>query len=376
MLKYSILVSFVSLVFFAGCSLEKKPPKAFVRGIGEIKSTFAPDKRTTVFSVDAGYRENQWYISGETSVPGAYDAVKKLAQETFPGEELVWELEALPLSSFADTTQALVNVSVGNLRRYPKHASEMMDQVIMGIEVRLLKKESYWYLVQTPYEYIGWITRGSISRKTDSEISKWNNSDKYTLIVNFDQIFSEPSGKSQVVSDLVLGSVFIKKSQMGKWMEIELPDGRSGCLPRENIKPYKAPDNSVIPKREAIIEMARKMMGIPYLWGGNSTKAMDCSGFTGTVFRAEGFQLPRDANMQVKLGEEVAPNDEYSNVFPGDLIFFGPPNRITHVGICLGGSYFIHESGDVHINSLDEDDELFNAYRKNTLRHIKRIIKD
>ena len=118
------------------------------------------------------------------------------------------------------------------------------------------------------------------------------------------------------------------------------------------------------------------MMGIPYLWGGHSTKAMDCSGFTGTVFRTAGIQLPRDANMQVKLGEVVIPDDDYSNVLPGDLIFFGPPKRITHVGICLGGSHFIHESGDVHINSLDKDDELFNAHRKNTLRQIKRIIKD
>ena len=123
-----------------------------------------------------------------------------------------------------------------------------------------------------------------------------------------------------------------------------------------------------------IIERAKKMMGIPYLWGGNSTKGMDCSGFTGTVFRSEGYQLPRDANMQVKLGNEVVPEDDYSNILPGDLIFFGPPDRITHVGICLGGSYFIHCSGDVHINSLDEKDELFNPYRKRTFRLIKRII--
>ena len=118
------------------------------------------------------------------------------------------------------------------------------------------------------------------------------------------------------------------------------------------------------------------MMGIPYLWGGHSTKAMDCSGFTGTVFKTHGYQLPRDANMQVKLGEEIIPDENYSNVLPGDLIFFGPPNRITHVGICLGGPLFIHESGDVHINSLDENDELYNEYRKKTLRSIKRILKN
>jgi cell wall-associated NlpC family hydrolase len=252
----------------------------------------------------------------------------------------------------------------------------MVDQVIMGTEVRLLKQKSYWYLDQTPDDYIGWITRGSISRKSDSDFARWSNAEKYSLNINFDQVFTKPSKNSQVITDLVLGSVFIKKSVKGQWMEIELPDSRSGYVALRHIRPYEEADNTVLPRREAIVKTAMKMMGIPYLWGGHSTKAMDCSGFTGTVFRKEGYRLPRDANMQVKLGEEVIPDKEFSNILPGDLVFFGPPNRITHVGISLGGPLFIHESGDVHINSLDEKDELYNAYRKKTLRKIKRILKN
>jgi cell wall-associated NlpC family hydrolase len=195
-------------------------------------------------------------------------------------------------------------------------------------------------------------------------------------MTNYEQVFSEASEKSQVVSDLVLGTVFIQKSNRGPWMEIELPDGRTGFVKSRNVKPYQATNYSTLPDREKIIERAKTMMGIPYMWGGHSTKALDCSGFTATVFRTEGYQLPRDASMQVFLGEEVMPDSNYTNILPGDLIFFGPPNRITHVGICLGGSYFIHASGDVHINSLDESDELFSSYRKNHFRHIKRIIKN
>ena len=117
-------------------------------------------------------------------------------------------------------------------------------------------------------------------------------------------------------------------------------------------------------------------MGISYLWGGHSTKGLDCSGFTSTVFRANGYQLPRDANMQVDLGEEIEPAGDFSNVNAADLIFFGSEKNITHVGICLGGSYFIHCSGDVHVNSLDENDPLYNEHRKKSLRYIKRIIKN
>ena len=269
-----------------------------------------------------------------------------------------------------------MKVSVGNLRRVPKHSAEMVDQVLMGMELKLLKTDSYWYLVQTPYNYLGWITRGTISRKTAEEIIDWRNSRRYALTVNYTQVFVEPTENSQVITALVLGSVFIKKSQRGSWSEIELPDGRIGYVKSKLTIPYQPPGNTISMDRKMIIARAKSMMGIPYLWGGNSTKGMDCSGFTSTVFKTANYQLPRDANMQVKFGEEIIPDDDYSNVFPGDLIFFGPPNRITHVGICLGGSYFIHESGDVHINSLDKQDELFNAYRKKTFRYIKRIIKD
>ncbi len=144
----------------------------------------------------------------------------------------------------------------------------------------------------------------------------------------------------------------------------------------KNVRNYRSPDNQKDIDRQALITKAKELLGIPYLWGGSSVKGLDCSGFTGTVFRHFGYQLPRDANMQANLGQKIMPDPDYANVWPGDLIFFGSQKKITHVGICLGGSYFIHSSALVKINSLDEDDKLFNAYRKNSFRFIKRIINN
>jgi len=87
--------------------------------------------------------------------------------------------------------------------------------------------------------------------------------------------------------------------------------------------------------------------------------------------------LPRDANMQVNMGDEIKPDEEFSNVKKGDLVFFGrSEDRITHVGISLGGPIFIHSSGNVHINSFNKDDDNFDNYRFKTLRYIKRIVKE
>ena len=375
-MKNTILI-FISLIFvISGCSVQKDPPESFTTELEEIKTTWTPDKRTTVFNFDISYAGGKWLIEGETSVSEAHKAVSQLIGKTFLDEDVNLDFQLLPPMDFVDTTHALINVSVGNLRSSPSHRAELVDQVLMGMNVNLMKKKSYWYLVQTPSGYLGWITRGSLERVSDRDLQSWQASERYTLIVNYGQIFSKPTEKSQVISDLVLGAIFIKKSNRGVWMEVGLPDGRVGFVKSKDVIPYQVADNSTFPDRNRIIDLAKTMMGIPYMWGGHSIKALDCSGFTSTVFRTEGYQLPRDASMQVHLGEEIIADSTYSNILPGDLIYFGSPTSITHVGICLGGSYFIHASGDVHINSLDEKDELFNSHRKRTFRHIKRIIKN
>ena len=93
------------------------------------------------------------------------------------------------------------------------------------------------------------------------------------------------------------------------------------------------------------------------------------------LFKANGIQLPRDARQQVLEGIEIVPDSTFSNIMPGDLVFFGSGKRITHVGLSLGGYDFIHQDRDVHIDSFDSSAENFNAFRKKTLKNIKRIIQ-
>jgi hypothetical protein len=360
------------------CTLKEELPEEFLSEVNNIKTKWAPDKRTKVFNIEYQYDDERdiWQISGETTEREAKSSLEQLVKAYFANNRVLFNLDLLPHPSLADTIYGVVNVSVGNLKKERGHRTELVDQVLMGTVLRLLKHEWGWYLVQTPYEYLGWITKGTVTEMTRQVLLQWQNQDKLVLDVNFAQVFSEPSSASQIICDAVLGSVFLKRAARGYWQEVEIPDGRTGYIEKKNLKKYIKSDSTKLPGRQDVVEQAKKMMGIPYLWGGHSTKGLDCSGFTSTVFRSLGYQLPRDANMQVELGQEINPAEDFSNILPGDLIFFGPENRITHVGICLGGPYFIHASGDVHINSLDEQDELFNEDRKKAYKNIKRIIKN
>jgi cell wall-associated NlpC family hydrolase len=107
------------------------------------------------------------------------------------------------------------------------------------------------------------------------------------------------------------------------------------------------------------------MMGSPYLWGGASSKATDCSGFVKLVYYAQGIILARDASQQARYGDPV----DFTNMDklqPGDLLFFGSSaQRISHEGIYLGKGDFIHSSGRVHISSIDPRDPKYNVNRNN-----------
>ena len=78
-----------------------------------------------------------------------------------------------------------------------------------------------------------------------------------------------------------------------------------------------------------------------YLWGGTVGPNYDCSGLMQAGFMASGIWLPRDAYQQEGFVQPVM----REALQPGDLIFFGSPERATHVGLHLGEGRYLHSSG-------------------------------
>ncbi|MBT8490148.1 MAG: C40 family peptidase [Deltaproteobacteria bacterium] len=83
-------------------------------------------------------------------------------------------------------------------------------------------------------------------------------------------------------------------------------------------------------------------IGTPYVWGGNTRRGVDCSGFTRLVMYENGYRIPRVSRDQAKAGTSVYKN----NLKLGDLVFFDTKGRgrITHVGLYLGGNLLVHAS--------------------------------
>jgi murein DD-endopeptidase / murein LD-carboxypeptidase len=105
--------------------------------------------------------------------------------------------------------------------------------------------------------------------------------------------------------------------------------------------------------RKEIIDEAKKYMGTPYCYGGNSFDCIDCSGFVMQVYEKFGIELPRTASEQYSYSSNN--NDTKPQI--GDLVFFKKGQAINHVGIYVGNNKFIHAStsSGVMISSLSEE---------------------
>jgi cell wall-associated NlpC family hydrolase len=91
---------------------------------------------------------------------------------------------------------------------------------------------------------------------------------------------------------------------------------------------------------EDLVRTARRFLGVPYLLGGTTPRAFDCSGFVRYVFLEHGIAMPRTAHEQVAYG--AAPS--VRELEPGDLLFFYGGQGAQHVAIYIGRDSIIHAS--------------------------------
>ena len=84
---------------------------------------------------------------------------------------------------------------------------------------------------------------------------------------------------------------------------------------------------------------AISFLGTPYRYAGTTRQGMDCSGYTSTVYRELGVQIPRSAQQQFQFTQPVQPDQ----LALGDLVFFGANEAaIAHVGLYLGDGKYSH----------------------------------
>ena len=347
--------------------------------IKEVKEKFAPDKRVAIFNLETTESENKIIIKGETNLPEAKSELLKLINE--PDFNIDDQIEILPSEKLGEKKFGVINLSVANFRSKPDHSAELVTQALLGTPAKVYKKgEDGYYLIQTPDNYISWLDDDGFTFMTETELNEWLSSPKIIYTKAYGFSYSEADEYSQTVSDLVEGNLLKLIDEEGNFYKVNYPDGREAYIKKDEAKPFNNWYKSLNPTGQTILNTAYRFMGIPYLWGGTSTKGMDCSGFTKTVYFLNGIILARDASQQVNTGELVDTKDGWENLKASDLLFFGKKatdnkkERITHVAIYIGDGDFIHAAGRVRINSFNKNKPYYSQYRDNAFIRAKRIL--
>ena len=379
-LKLHHCVIALSIFFFIGCKEEpNRPDEPIQIKLAEIKAEYAPDKRVALFDVTAIKNNDEYILKGETNLPEAVKALKtRLATDSIA---FVDSIQVLPADNLGKRRKAIINISVANLRSNPGHSSELATQATLGTIVKLYKEEDDWYYVQTPDNYLAWVDAGGIELADELKAKNWDSDEKIIYTQTYGHAYSGPDENTSIVSDLTAGNMLTILRYTDKNYMVRFPDGRNAFVRENEAEPYDAWLKNLNPTIETLVSTGQSLMGVPYLWGGTSTKGVDCSGFTKTIYFLNGMVIPRDASQQVRTGILVDSIGNFEKLQGGDLLFFGTKatdstkEKVVHVGMWIGNNEFIHSSGRVRISSMDKASKNYDEYNLNRYLRTKRIFK-
>lgn len=287
--------------------------------------------------------------------------------------------------ALAKTSIYVVVVPVANMYSHPTDQSDVVSQAIYGSDVTLVTALGEWCRVQTSDHYRGWVpsrqlrlvqngagyaTEGRMVRVDSLFANLYREPDvtrhKPVLTLPFETLLEAPDekagpdkpdnndaheGRQPKAAKDAAQEKAAPPSPAG-WLQVRLPDKRGAWIQWSDVvadpKPLSIPES---------IELAKRFLGIPYLWGGTSSFGFDCSGFTQMLLRIRGVEMPRDADKQAAWPGLTA--IERGDLQAGDLLFFGSsPREITHTGMYIGDGQFIHDTTNGHpvaqISRLDD----------------------
>jgi cell wall-associated NlpC family hydrolase len=242
------------------------------------------------------------------------------------------------------------------IRKEPSDISEMVSQILFGEHFKITNTNKNWSQIIVAHDnYVGWVCNKQITLIKEETYNKLVK-EKPNITTNlFDIII-----KNNIPQTIIAGSI--------------IPNYKVNVFSIEKeAYQFDGPVTTGFNDKQKTVDIAKKFLNTPYLWGGKSPLGIDCSGLVQIVYRLQGINLPRDASQQEKCGVKIT-NLKKSNI--GDLAFFNDDKgKVTHVGIIVSENKIIHASGKVRIDNINENG-IFNTLANNyshTLKTIKRI---
>jgi cell wall-associated NlpC family hydrolase len=252
--------------------------------------------------------------------------------------------------------RAVVLGDVVHLYSKPTREADVVSQALLGWNVRVVEERDGFARVEGPDRYRGWIEKGEIAA-----------SDGYAIGGEIAEITS-PMALLYREPDVTtfappLAAPFgarleLAKSEAEGYLVVRVPDGRELYLQAGDARVRDAAEPAPRVTGAELVTLARAFLDVPYLWGGMSARGIDCSGFVSVLYRFQGVEILRDADLQHE-DPTWAPVERHE-LAPGDLLFFGSreagKEKATHVGLYAGDGRFL--SATTYARPMVREDRL------------------
>ena len=257
--------------------------------------------------------------------------------------------------STSTTSTMYVTPDVGlNVRKGPGTSYSKITKLSKGTAVTVHSTSNGWSKI-TANGVEGYVSSEYLSSKKPSS-SNGSTSTTKTMYVTPDvglNVRKGPGTSYSKITKLSKGTAVTVHSTSNGWSKITA-NGVEGYVSSEYLSSTKPStgssdssnsSGSTSSSVNAVLNLAAKQLGKPYVWGAQGPSSFDCSGLTYYVYKnAAGVTLPRVSSDQSRYGTTVSK----SNLKAGDLVFFdtsGSNNgAVSHVGIYVGNGEMIHAS--------------------------------
>lgn len=221
-----------------------------------------------------------------------------------------------PSARYAQTTSMRVTAPSAALKSSPSAEAEQVSQLLFGESFEVLLQEGAFAFGQSGRDgYVGFVERAALS------LGRRSPGHRVSALRTF--AFSEPSIKSPPAGLYSLNALVETTKTEGRFTKAA--DG--GWFIHDHLA--ELGDFEQEP-----VAVAERFVGAPYLWGGNDSLGLDCSGLVQQALRACGRACPRDSDQQLTLGHPVETLEALQR---GDLVFWK-----GHVGFVAGPNQLLH----------------------------------